>query len=216
MDLIELSVWKWQNGRNGFAVSPVNENLIYAATVNTYVTYDGGVNWTKDNNDYTINQYSKKCPHSDVQDLKFNASGTEIWAASDGGPFMKNTQVPEIGWQNKVNEIGVAIIHYFDQSKIDPNYYVFGGYDVHSQLYDKNQIQYSWTNLGGGDGYGCAFDNEELGTTDMLTGSLTQLYILVVLFGPGMLQLIREITIQFIPQMAMPFTGHLIREILGK
>ncbi len=28
------------NGRNGFAVSPVNENLIYAATVNTYVTYD--------------------------------------------------------------------------------------------------------------------------------------------------------------------------------
>jgi hypothetical protein len=168
---IETEVWTSLNcpfgsgnGRNGFAVSPVNENLIYAATVNTYVTYDGGVNWTKDNNDYTINQYSKKCPHSDVQDLKFNASGTEIWAASDGGPFMKNTQVPEIGWQNKVNEIGVAIIHYFDQSKIDPNYYVFGGYDVHSQLYDKNQIQYSWTNLGGGDGYGCAFDNDELGT----------------------------------------------------
>jgi len=152
------------NGRNGFAVSPVNENLLYAATVDTYVSNDGGLSWNDDNDYNYISTYEKKYPHSDVQDLKFNATGTEIWAASDGGPFYKDLRNPE--WENRVNTIGITLDHYFDQSKIDPNYYIFGGYDVHSQLYDKEMklSQYQWIDKGNGDGYGCAFDNEELGT----------------------------------------------------
>jgi hypothetical protein len=151
------------NGRNGLAVSPVNENLLQCATIDTYLSNDGGVTWIFDNNYFTLpnTTYSKKCPHSDVQDLKYNSTGTELWAASDGGPFMKYTQSPDTDWQNMVNNIGVAIIHYFDQSKIDPNYYVFGGFDVHSQLFNKNEN--IWSDKSQGDGYGCAFDNEELG-----------------------------------------------------
>ena len=148
------------NGRNGFAISPLNENLIYCATVDTYVSTDGGYSWEYDNDVDTINGKVKKIPHIDIQDLKFNQAGTELWAASDGGPFLK--KLADSVWINKVNDIGVAKILQFDHSSIDPDFYLFGGWDVGSQLYDKEQN--IWSQKGEGDGYGCAFDNLEAGT----------------------------------------------------
>ena len=148
------------NGRNGFAVSPLDENLIYCATVDTYCSTDGGYSWQFDNDVLNIGGSLKRSPHIDVQELKFNKPGTELWAASDGGPFLKILK--DTIWINKVNNIGLAKILQFDQSEIDPNYYIFGGWDVGSQLYHKNQDL--WKQVGIGDGYGCAFDNEENGT----------------------------------------------------
>jgi len=148
------------NGRNGFAVSPLDENLIYCATVDTYCSTDGGYSWQFDNDVLNIGGTLKRSPHIDVQELKFNKSGTELWAASDGGPFLKILK--DTIWINKVNNIGLAKILQFDQSEIDPDNYIFGGWDVGSQVYHKNQNL--WKQVGIGDGYGCAFDNEENGT----------------------------------------------------
>jgi len=161
--LTDFPIYKG-NGRNGFAVSPIDENLLYCATTSNKVSNDGGITWVNDNDYYTVNGVSKKCPHTDVQDMKFNSSGTEVWAASDGGPFYKNIEEgnPNPEWENKVNDIGIAFVQYFDQSRIDPNYYLFGGYDVHSQLFDRNQE--TWSDIGAGDGFGCAFDNIDFGT----------------------------------------------------
>ena len=152
--------YKYGNGRNGFAASPVDENLIYCATVDTYCSTDGGNSWQWDNDVFEIDGEYKRFPHSDIQELKFNKEGTEVWAASDGGPFLKILK--DSIWINKVNNIGLAIILKFDNSEIDPDKYLFGGWDVGSQLYSKNQNK--WKHLGSGDGYGCAFDNEENGT----------------------------------------------------
>ncbi len=148
------------NGRNGYAVSPKYENLVYCATVPTYVSYDGGLNWTRDNDTVLETGIRKFSPHIDVQDLKFNAAGTELWAASDGGPYMKKVNGGK--WQNKVNNIGLAKILKFDQSESEPEYYLFGGWDVGSQLYNKKQN--TWFQTSGGDGFGCAFDDRDYGT----------------------------------------------------
>ncbi|MCD4698390.1 MAG: T9SS type A sorting domain-containing protein [Bacteroidales bacterium] len=148
------------NGRNGYAVSPVDENLVYCATVRTYLSIDGGLSWEKDNDTLLRNGIPKYNPHVDVQELKFNKAGTEIWAATDGGPYMKT--IGDTIWQNKVNDIGLAKILRFDQSETDPDFYLFGGWDVGSQLYKKGQDM--WTQTGPGDGFGCVFDNQEKGT----------------------------------------------------
>ncbi|MBE0654418.1 MAG: hypothetical protein IH594_11505, partial [Bacteroidales bacterium] len=147
------------NGRNGYAVSPVDNNLIYCSTVPTYVSMDGGHSWIKDNDTLLENGSPKNSPHSDIQDLKFNKTGTEIWAASDGGPYMK--KIGDSSWQNKVNNVGLAKILKFDQSTFDPGYYLFGGWDVGSQFY--NKYTGGWTQAGGGDGFGCAFDDRKNG-----------------------------------------------------
>ncbi|MCB2221422.1 MAG: T9SS type A sorting domain-containing protein [Bacteroidetes bacterium] len=147
------------NGRNGYAVSPVNPQLIYCATVPTFVSTDGGYNWVIDNDTLLEDGSPKDRPHSDIQDLKFNQSGTEIWAASDGGPFMK--RIGDSLWQNKTNNIGFAKILKFDQSELDPDYYLFGGWDVGTQLYYKKTGK--WSQGAGGDGFGCAFDDRDGG-----------------------------------------------------
>lgn len=150
------------NGRNGFAISPVNDSLLYCATVNTYVSANGGNSWLFDND--SINQYdgTKFCPHIDIQDLKFNKNGTELWAASDGGPYLK--VLADTIWRNKVNNIGIAKALKFDHSTLDPDFYLFGGWDVGSQLF--NKAENLWTQKGEfpSDGYGCAFDPNESGT----------------------------------------------------
>ena len=153
-------LYKSGNGRNGYAVSPMDENLIYCATVPTNLSTDGGFTWEKDNDTILRNGIRKLNPHVDVQELKFNPSGTEIWAASDGGPYMKI--IGDTIWQNKVNNIGIAKVMRFDQSQIEPEYFLFGGWDVGSQLLKKEDNL--WTQVGGGDGFGCVFDNQEKGT----------------------------------------------------
>jgi len=150
------------NGRNGFAVSPVDENLVYCATVPTYVSTDGGYSWKYDNDSVLINGGIKLCPHIDIQEFRFNQDGTELWAASDGGPYLK--ALPDTNWINKVNNIGVAKILKFDQSEIDPDYYLFGGWDVGSQLFNKSQNLWTQKGVFPSDGFGCAFDDAETGT----------------------------------------------------
>ena len=152
--------YQYGNGRNGFAVSPIDENEVYAATVPTYRSDDGGINWFQDNDIFSGDKEGKIHPHLDIQDLKYNKEGTELWAASDGGPFMK--VVEDTLWLSKVNSIGIAKILRFDVSNLDPNRYLFGGWDVGSQLY--NKAIDSWEHRGSGDGYGCVFDNDEWGT----------------------------------------------------
>lgn len=152
--------YQYGNGRNGFAVSPNDENELYAATVPTYRSSDGGVSWLQDNDYFSENKGGKTLPHLDIQDLKYNKQGTELWAASDGGPFMK--VIADTLWLSKVNSIGVAKILRFDVSTLDPNRYLFGGWDVGSQLY--NKADNTWVHRGTGDGYGCIFDNDESGT----------------------------------------------------
>ena len=149
------------NGRNGFVVSPINENLIYCATVPTYMSIDGGYTWKYDNDSVMINGGIKLQPHIDIQDFKFNKDGTDLWAATDGGPYLK--AYPDTNWINKVNNIGVAKILKFDQSEINPDYYLFGGWDVGSQLYNKNQDLWTQKGVFPSDGYGCAFDDTENG-----------------------------------------------------
>lgn len=156
---LESIPFKNGNGRNGYAVSPVDANLIYCATVPTFVSTDGGYNWIIDNDTLLSDGYPKDRPHSDIQDLKFNKTGTEIWAASDGGPYMK--RVGDSLWQNKTNNIGFAKILKFDQSELDPDYYLFGGWDVGTQLLNKKTG--IWSQGTGGDGFGCAFDDRDEG-----------------------------------------------------
>lgn len=151
--------FKSGNGRNGYAVSPVDEKMIFCATVPTFLSTDGGYNWVKDNDTLLPDGSPKNRPHSDIQDLKFNKTGTEIWAASDGGPYMK--RIGDSLWQNKTNEIGFAKILKFDRSELDPDYYLFGGWDVGTQLYNKKSGV--WSQGTGGDGFGCAFDDREAG-----------------------------------------------------
>ncbi|MEZ5195750.1 MAG: T9SS type A sorting domain-containing protein [Bacteroidales bacterium] len=152
--------YQYGNGRNGFAASPKDENEIYAATVPTYRSDDGGKNWMQDNDIFSENNEEKLYPHLDIQDIKYNKEGTELWAASDGGPFMK--VIEDTVWINKVNSIGIAKILRFDNSKSHPDRYLFGGWDVGSQLFNKTEN--TWGQRGSGDGYGCVFDNEEEGT----------------------------------------------------
>ncbi|MCF8368998.1 MAG: T9SS type A sorting domain-containing protein [Bacteroidales bacterium] len=148
------------NGRNGYAVSPVNEKLLYCATVQTYLSQDGGISWQKENDTLLRNGILKTNPHVDVQELKINKAGTEIWAATDGGPYMK--EISDTIWQNKINNIGIAKVMKFDQSQKHPEYYLFGGWDVGSQVFNKEENL--WDQVGPGDGFGCAFDNVESGT----------------------------------------------------
>jgi len=143
--------------RNGFAISPLDENIIYYGYVSSYKSLSGGKKWQTDNH------FPKKRrhPHSDVHDMKFSSDGNTIWAATDGGIFRKTGHDHKL-WEDKTAGIGIAMVHYFDNSRLNPDLYLFGGYDVHSQLFNREtQI---WTDKGKGDGYGCAFDNSETGT----------------------------------------------------
>jgi len=148
-------------GRTAFAVSPVSADTLYYGFIRPYFSNDGGLNWVKHHDTIMINGEDKNYPHSDIHDIVFSNDGSSIWAATDGGPFVSKIDTSN-DWDNKVNDIGIAVVHYFDQSKIDPDYYLFGGYDAHSQL--KVPDHDYWDDIGGGDGYGCAFDNEDLGT----------------------------------------------------
>ncbi|MEZ5083179.1 MAG: T9SS type A sorting domain-containing protein [Bacteroidales bacterium] len=159
---IQLNTLKsaYGNGRNGYALSPVDDELLFCATIFTYSSSDGGYTWEKENDSLLRDGKPKNNPHVDVQELRFNKDGTEIWAATDGGPYMK--EIGDTIWQNKVNNIGIAKVMRFDQSQAEPEYFLFGGWDVGTQLLKKEDNL--WTQVGGGDGFGCVFDNEETGT----------------------------------------------------
>lgn len=125
----------------GFAVSSVNENILYKSRVQ-YVdkSEDGGETWVHLSDD----------KHDDTHWICFeNNDPNKIWLGTDGGLYFTQNDFTTI--IDKTNGIGVANIEKVSGSNRNPNEFIMGAYDCGINLFlpDTND----WGIIYGGDGF---------------------------------------------------------------
>jgi hypothetical protein len=92
------------------AISPTNENIVYAGGLCIWSSIDGGSNWTRVS-DYWF--YDPNYMHPDNHELKFNPLNFELFCGNDGGVYKKNGTA----WDIKYNGITATQFYHFAAEK---------------------------------------------------------------------------------------------------
>jgi photosystem II stability/assembly factor-like uncharacterized protein len=91
-----------------FAINPSNANQIWAGGINTWMSSDGGVNWTLKN--YWTNSSSVPNIHADKHFLAFHPlSPTTLFECNDGGLY--KTTNGGATWTNLSNGLGISQVY---------------------------------------------------------------------------------------------------------
>lgn len=131
------------------SVSPLNEDIVIVAAVNSEFSKDGGVTWTA----------ASFASHVDHHDIRFfNGSGDTVFSANDGGLFI-STDTGDT-WTGLNNGMHIGELYSISSGAHTPYLRLSGRQDEGTLLQDT-----SWEEIvSGGDGMECLIDpfNENL------------------------------------------------------
>ncbi len=142
-------------GKEGFAVSPTNAQIMYFGDVKIFGSNDGGLTWI---------DCHANC-HDDIHEIVFTPDGSKIWVANDGGIIRKDSYPINSSWSDFSHNIGCSLAEFTAHSKANPNDYLFAGWDVGTNLLRKDLTgSNKWKHIGDGDGSFVSFDPNQIGT----------------------------------------------------
>jgi photosystem II stability/assembly factor-like uncharacterized protein len=134
------------------AISPTDENLMFAGGLSAWKSTDGGTNWNKVS-DYFPQE--SKYLHPDIHDLKFNPLNANLFCGNDGGVYSYNGTT----WDSKYNGIAASQFYRFEREYDEPNKIWGGTQDNGIQRQNINGAYFLYQ---GGDGYDVMTDHEYL------------------------------------------------------
>ena len=131
----------------GLDVSPTDENKIFVAGVNLWISDDGGENFVcpaKWSHSGKVNYV-----HADIHDVRY--IGNEIWVACDGGIFFSDDNAST--FQRKMKGIAGTDFWGFGASFHDPEVMLGGTYHNGTLLKDNDVYENGWISTRGGDNF---------------------------------------------------------------
>lgn len=127
---------------NAIVVSPSNANIVFAGGVPYVTTTDGGTTWSA--------AFTTGGVHVDCHDLRYNADGTTLFIANDGGAYTYTVSGGTI-----TNRNANLVTRQFYTLAMDPanRNRMFGGLQDNGTLRRPDAAGTSWDTAFGGDGF---------------------------------------------------------------
>ena len=141
------------------AVSPINENIIYAGGINIFKSTDGGQNW---NIEASSGSGNYAYMHVDQHTFEYNPINNILYAGNDGGiyKYLDNLNT----WTDISDGLEISQFYRLGLSKSDPNLLVAGAQDNGTERLSSS----GWDAIRGADGMECIVDPYD---TDILYSS---------------------------------------------
>ncbi|NBC83611.1 MAG: T9SS type A sorting domain-containing protein [Bacteroidetes bacterium] len=149
------------------AVSPNNDDVVYAGGINIWRSINGGSGWALNTQWY----YGGLKPyvHADHHMLKYNPLNNKLYSCNDGGVYVSKNG---IGWTDLSNGLEILQIYRLGISPVDTNLIIMGNQDNGTMLKDIN----GWYHILSGDGMQCLIDptDEQTMYAELYYGKLSR------------------------------------------
>ena len=135
-------------------VSPDNSDVVFIGGINTWMSIDGGYNWTINNMWTSYNEYNfDDAPevHADKHVLKFR-DNKALFEGNDGGIYKTNNK--GTSWNDKTNGMVISQFYRIGVSQTLGSMVICGLQDNGTKLLYNNV----WYDVKGGDGMECIID----------------------------------------------------------
>jgi len=151
-----------------FAVSPINEDLVYVGGVNVWKSPDAGTNWVMVGHWYGGG--GKPYVHADEHALEFIPGSNEIFSGNDGGIYRSSNN--GYTWEDKSDGLYIMQFYRIAASVTNPDLVIGGAQDNGTNMYNAG----AWSDILGGDGMDCMIDhtNENVMYASSQYGSLNR------------------------------------------
>jgi len=132
-----------------FAVSPINENILFVGGVNTWRSTDGGISWNL--NTHWTGSGGADYKHADVHMLKYNPLNNHIYSGNDGGLYFSTD---EVDWTDISDGLHITQFYSLGVSQTVQEKVITGSQDNGTFL----KTNLNWDAVIGGDGMECIID----------------------------------------------------------
>ncbi len=147
-----------------FTVSPQNENFVFAGSVNSWYSNDGGKTWKLMT--HWQGRFGAPFIHADQHFFTFQPETNLLYSANDGGIYRSSDL---LDWETISHGISVNQMYRIGSSQSSPHV-ISGSQDNGTNLYDGN----SWSHVLGADGMSClvSYDNPDVMFASYQSGSV--------------------------------------------
>ncbi|MDX9790433.1 MAG: T9SS type A sorting domain-containing protein [Candidatus Kapabacteria bacterium] len=154
-NILSIDVNGQGSGGQGFydlaiTVSPLNQDMVFAGGIHTWVSMNGGASWSILN--HWTGNYNLPYVHADQHYFEFNHSANELYTANDGGLYY--TKNNGKSWLDISDGLAISQFYKIDVSESSPGVIVGGTQDNGSSIL----LDGKWMQVNGGDGMDCAID----------------------------------------------------------